>query len=122
MCGLLLLFLSKALNIMCYLSTIFLAILGFFLCNLNMKFFDIFVKFKLHVENLFSSKIKSFQSNGGSEYTKRAFQNLLANNGISFHSSCPGHPEQNGLAERKHRHIVETGLTILAHAHMLSTY
>ena len=84
--------------------------------------FDIFVKFKLHVENLFSSKIKSFQSDGGSEYTKRAFQNLLANNGISFHSSCLGHPKQNGLARRKHRHIVETGLTILDHAHMLSTY
>ena len=26
--------------------------------------------------------------------------------------------EQNVLAERKHRHIVEIGLTLLAHSHM----
>ena len=84
--------------------------------------FNIFVKFKLQVENLFSSKIKAFQSDGGGEYTKRAFQNLLTNNDINFHSSCPGHPEQNGLAERKHHHILDTGLTLLAHAYILPTY
>ena len=37
---------------------------------------------------------------------------------ILQHISCPGTPEQNGVAERKHRHIVETGLTMLFHAHM----
>ena len=30
--------------------------------------------------------------------------------------SCPHTHQQNGTAERKHRHIVETGLTLLAHA------
>ena len=30
--------------------------------------------------------------------------------------SCPHTHQQNGIAERKHRHIVETGLTLLAHA------
>ena len=30
--------------------------------------------------------------------------------------SCPHTHQQNGAAERKHRHIVETGLTLLAHA------
>ena len=32
--------------------------------------FAIFVKFKLHVENLFSSKIKTFQLDNGGEYSK----------------------------------------------------
>ena len=30
--------------------------------------------------------------------------------------SCPHTHQQNGAGERKHRHIVETGLTLLAHA------
>ncbi len=76
------------------------------------EFFNIFVKFKLQVENLFSSKIKAFQFDGGGEYTKRAFQNLLTNNDINFRSSCLGHPEQNGLVERKHHHILDTSLTL----------
>ena len=90
--------------------------------QLKHEVFDIFVKFKLHVENLFSSTIKAFQVDGGGEYTNNAFQNFLANHGIRFRSSCPNHPEQNGLVEWKHRHIVETGLTLLAHAHMPNTY
>ena len=65
---------------------------------------------------------KAFQADGGDEYTNNAFQKFLANHGISFRSSCPNQPKQNGLAERKHRHIVKTGLTLLAHAHMPNTY
>jgi len=38
--------------------------------------------------------------------------------GIDHFVSCPHTPEQNGIAERKHRHIVETGLTLLAQASM----
>lgn len=69
-----------------------------------------------------NTTIKAFQSDGGGEYTKRAFQNFLVKHGIQFRSSCPHHPEQNGIAERKHRHIVDTGLTLLAHASMPLTY
>lgn len=78
--------------------------------------FQIFQDFKSLIENRFSTTIKYFQSDDGGEYTKRAFQNYLLKNGIQFRSSCPSHPEQNGLAERKHRHIVDMGLTLLAHA------
>lgn len=84
--------------------------------------FDNFKQFKSLVENAFSTKIKSFQSDGGGEYTKRVFQNFLTTHGISFRSSCPDHPEQNGIAERKHRHIVETGLALLAQSNIPSSF
>lgn len=35
---------------------------------------------------------------------------------------CPKHPEQNGLVERKHCHIVETTIVMLSHAHIPSKY
>ena len=84
--------------------------------------FTIFVQFHKQVENLLSAKIKVLQTDEGGEYTSLALRNYLANHGIGQRFSCPKHPEQNGLAERKHRHIVDTGLTLLAHAHVPPAY
>jgi hypothetical protein len=35
---------------------------------------------------------------------------------ITFHVSCPYTPEQNGLVERKHRHIIELSLATMFNA------
>ena len=50
----------------------------------------------------------------GGEY--RAFEPYLRNEGITIRYSCPYTHHQNGKAERKHRHLVETGLTLFAQA------
>jgi hypothetical protein len=42
--------------------------------------------------------------------------------GISHHVSCPYAHQQNGSAKRKHHHIVEVGLALLAHASMPLKY
>jgi hypothetical protein len=84
--------------------------------------FACFVKFKSLVENLLSKKIKSFQSDGGGEFTSNQFKQYLSSNGILHRVSCPYTAAQNGLAERKHRHIVETGLALLAHSHLPLSY
>ncbi|KAJ1695606.1 hypothetical protein LUZ63_012304 [Rhynchospora breviuscula] len=51
---------------------------------------------------------------GGSEYKPL----IKTYPEITFKISCPYTPEQNGLAERKHRHIVELGLANLFHANI----
>ncbi|KAG9453782.1 hypothetical protein H6P81_006686 [Aristolochia fimbriata] len=79
---------------------------------------SIFAKFQILVENQFSAKIKVFQSDGGIEFMSKKFQDLLSSSGIHHNVSCPYTPQQNGLVERKHRHIVEMGLTLLAPASM----
>lgn len=84
--------------------------------------FSVFLSFKLHVENLLSVKIKCFRSDGGGEYMSLRFQSLLKTSGIMHQISCPYTPEQNGCAERKHRHLVETGLTLLFNASMPLKY
>lgn len=80
------------------------------------EFFTTFLKFQSLVENQFSRKIKIFQSDGGGEFQSAKFIEHLEQCGIQRQVSCPSTPEQNGVAERKHRHIVETGLTMLFHA------
>ena len=78
--------------------------------------FEIFLQFKALVENTLDCKIKSLQSDGGGEFTSHRFKILLSQHGISHHIPCPHTLEQNGVAERKHRHSVETGLALLAHS------
>jgi histone deacetylase 1/2 len=55
-----------------------------------------------------------FSPIGGGEY--RNLNTFFHKLGIAHRVACPHTHQQNGAAERKHRHIVETGLTLLAHA------
>ncbi|KAL4574289.1 hypothetical protein LXL04_021117 [Taraxacum kok-saghyz] len=75
-----------------------------------------FIRFQYLVKNYFQTKIKQFFSDNGGEYIKLSPH--LASCGITHLTSPPHTPEHNGYAERRHRHIVETALTLLSHAHM----
>lgn len=46
------------------------------------------------------------------------FSEFLANRGIKHMVSCSYTPQQNGLAERKHRHVMETVITLMAKANL----
>ena len=81
---------------------------------------NFFLHFKSKVENLLGYKIKRLQTDGGGEYQK--LKSILENYGIEHRISCPHTQEQNGLAERRHRHIVETGLTLMATASVPLSY
>lgn len=47
---------------------------------------------------------------------------FTSENGIQIQLACPYTSAQNGRVERKHRHIVETGLAMFAQAKMPLTY
>jgi len=79
-----------------------------------------FTQFKAMVENQFNTKIKVIQCDGGGEY--KPVQRMALESGTIFRMSCPYTSQQNGRAERKHRHIVELGLTLLAQAKMPRHY
>lgn len=49
-------------------------------------------------------------------------RSYLSSNGISHLTTPPHTPQHNGLSERKHRHIVETGLSLLSTAKMPLTF
>ena len=78
--------------------------------------YDVFVRFKSLVENHFQHKIIILYSNNGGEY--QALSKFLATNGVSHLTSPPHTPEHDGYSERCHRHIVETGLSLLSLASM----
>ncbi|KAM0037798.1 putative RNA-directed DNA polymerase [Helianthus debilis subsp. tardiflorus] len=65
-------------------------------------------------ERQFNTKLKSIQSDWGGEF--RPLTSFCTSLGIIHRRSCPHTSEQNGIVERRHRHVVETGLTLLAHS------
>ncbi|WVZ83847.1 hypothetical protein U9M48_030944 [Paspalum notatum var. saurae] len=78
--------------------------------------FQAFQIFQNFVERKFNRKIITMQTDWGGEYEK--LHSFFQQIGIAHHVSCPHAHQQNGSAERKHRHIVEVGLALLAKASM----
>ena len=72
------------------------------------------MQYKSLVENVLCTKIIALRSDSGGEFMSTLFSTFLAKHGIHHQLSCPHTPEQNGCAERKHRHLVETARTLLA--------
>lgn len=59
--------------------------------------------------------MRIFQSNGGGEFISKNLHSHFTKCGIHHQFSYPYTPSQNGRAKRKHRHIIEKGLTMLFH-------
>ncbi|RDX67550.1 hypothetical protein CR513_53561, partial [Mucuna pruriens] len=74
---------------------------------------SVFTQFKNLVELQINKKIK------GGEF--RPFTQYLLDLGIMHRLICPRTHHQNGVVERKHRHIVEMGLTLLSTDHAFHT-
>uniref|UniRef100_A0A2N9ISJ0 Integrase catalytic domain-containing protein n=1 Tax=Fagus sylvatica TaxID=28930 RepID=A0A2N9ISJ0_FAGSY len=81
-----------------------------------------FTHFKNTIENQLSKKIKFLRTDCGGEYTSNEFIAYCNSHGITHQLSCPHTPQQNGIVERKHRHIVECAITLLSHASLPITH
>lgn len=68
--------------------------------SLKVKFdaVECFYHFKNMAENIFSTKVKYFQSDGALELTHGVFKTFLDDCGIVSRISCPQTPEQNGVS------------------------
>lgn len=78
--------------------------------------FDMFKTYKNEVENHLSKKIKILRSDRGGEYFSSDFNSFCEQHGIVHQCSAPRTPEQNGLAERKNRTLVDMINAMLMYA------
>ena len=84
-----------------------------YLMHSRSELLGIYDAFQRMIQTQFSRKIKIFRSDNAQEYKQTDFLNILKQNGTLPHSSCPGTSQQNGRAERKLRHILDTVRALL---------
>lgn len=74
------------------------------------------------VMNKFGKKIKCMRSDRGGEYMGHAVKNYLSLKGISVQYTAPYSPQQNGVAERKNRTLIEMARCMLHEADLPFTF
>ncbi|KAI9180050.1 hypothetical protein LWI28_000646 [Acer negundo] len=78
--------------------------------------FDMFKAFKAEVENQLEKHIKILRSDRGGEYLSGDFQQYLIDNGIVSQFSAPGTPQQNRVAERRNRTLLDMVRSMLSYS------
>nr|KYP40247.1 Retrovirus-related Pol polyprotein from transposon TNT 1-94 [Cajanus cajan] len=87
-----------------------------FLMKNRSELFNIFQSFYSEIKTQFGKVIRILRSDNAKEYFSDCFKSFMTSHGILHQSSCPHTPQQNGVAERKHKHIVDTARTLLLNA------
>ncbi|GJW64875.1 retrovirus-related pol polyprotein from transposon TNT 1-94 [Tanacetum coccineum] len=72
------------------------------------------MSFIKRVENQNNIKVKQLRTNNGTEFRNNILINFCDEQGISQKNSSPYTPEQNGVAERKNRTLIEAARTMLS--------
>ena len=75
--------------------------------------FNKFLEFKAQAEKECGHYVKVLRSDRGGEYTSNTFVNYCRNHGIKKELTASYTPQQNGVAERKNRTIVEMARSMM---------
>ena len=86
-----------------------------FLMKTRVELFSILKKFHAEICTKFNTSIRILRSDNAKEYFSTPFSSFMSSHGILHQSSCAYTPQQNGVAEHKNRHLVETARTLLLH-------
>nr|GFB68823.1 hypothetical protein [Tanacetum cinerariifolium] len=70
--------------------------------------------FIIGLENLLSLKVKIIRCDNGTDFENSDLNQFCEVKGIKREFSIPGTPQQNGIAERKNRTLIEAAKTLLA--------
>ncbi|KAJ4723526.1 Retrovirus-related Pol polyprotein from transposon TNT 1-94 [Melia azedarach] len=84
-----------------------------YLLKQKSEVFAAFKKFKAVVEKESGRQIKAMRTDCGGEFTSKEFQEFCETNGIRRFLTIPRSPQQNGVAERKNRTILNIARSML---------
>lgn len=77
---------------------------------------DIIINFAAYVKTQFQSTIQTIRTDNAKELCEGSILQFYTTNGIIHQRSCADSPQQNGIVERKHRHLLETARALFFQA------
>ncbi|GJS42109.1 putative ribonuclease H-like domain-containing protein [Tanacetum coccineum] len=83
---------------------------------------DILQTFIRQIENQLSHRVKIIRSDNGTEFKNRDMLEFCGNKGIKQEYSTARTPQQNGVAERMNRTLIEAARTMLADSLLPTTF
>jgi len=75
--------------------------------------FPLLKAFIIFVENQFGLTVKIIRSDNGMEFKDNTALTFYKDKGISHQTSCVDTPQQNGVVERKHQHLLEVSRALM---------
>ncbi|TQD71560.1 hypothetical protein C1H46_042906, partial [Malus baccata] len=70
------------------------------------------------IQTQFHAKIQVVRSDNGKEYLNYGLGTFFQQHGIIHQTSCPHTPQQNGIAERKNRHLLDVARSLCSAMHV----
>ena len=74
------------------------------------------------VRTQYNAHVQVLRSDNGGEYLSSKLQQYLKAQGTIHQTTCPNTPQQNGVAERENRHLLEVVHASLIESHMSLSY
>ena len=78
----------------------------------------IFQNFHKMIQTQFQTNIQVLRTDNARDFFNSVLGSYLQSNGIIHQSSCVDTPQQNGVAKRKNRHLLEVARSLLFSSHV----
>ena len=89
-----------------------------YLMKNSSELFSHFRAFRAKIHTQFYVYVKNLRSDNAKEYISEQFQSFMLQHGILHQTSCVDTSAQNGVAESKNTHLLETAKALLFQMHV----
>ena len=89
-----------------------------YLMKNHSELFSHFCAFCAEIHTQFHGSVQYLRSDNAKEYMSEQFQSFMLQNDILHQTFCVDTPSQNGVAERKNKHLLETARALLFQMHV----
>ncbi|KAK9093080.1 hypothetical protein Syun_027991 [Stephania yunnanensis] len=79
-------------------------------------------KFLVFVKNQFQISVKALRTDNGTEFVYKVFAAFFSRLGILHQKSTPYSPQQNGVVERKHMHLLHITRALMFQSKLPKTF